>query len=118
MLLLAALDVESYNDISIKRAFGPVVVGVSRFMTTADRGSSVVLPECKNVESIAGKALGDCRQLFNAKERTVLSGAKVTMMEAAVDGYMLRSTVLELPVALRYFGVDVHGDLPMNGRNR
>ena len=118
MLLLAALDVESYNDISIKRAFGPVVVGVSRFMTTADRGSSVVLPEGKNVESIAGKALGDCRQLFNTKERTVLSGAKVTMTEAAVDGYTVRSTVPGLPVALRYFGVDFYGDLPMNGRNR
>ena len=118
MLLLAALDVESYNDISIKRAFGPVVVGVSRFMTTADRGSSVVLPKGKNIESIAGKALGDCRQLLSTKESTVLSGAKVTMTEAAVDGYTVRSTDLGLPVALRYFVVDVHGDLPMNGRNR
>ena len=118
MLLLAALDVESYNDISIKRAFGPVVVGVSRFMTTADRGSSVVLPKGKNIESIAGKALGDCRQLLSTKESTVLSGAKATMTEAAVDGYTVRSTDLGLPVARRYFVVDVHGDLPMNGRNR
>ena len=40
------------------------------------------------------------------------------MKEAAVDGYTVRSTGLGLPVALRYFGVDVHGDLPMNRRNR
>ena len=98
--------------------FGRVVVGVSRFMTTADRGSSVVLPEGKNVGSIAEKALGDCRQLLSFKERTVLSGAKVIMKEAAVDGYTVRSTGPGLPVALRYFGVDVHGEVPMNRRNR
>ena len=118
MLFLAAIGIESYNDVSIKRAFGRVVVGVSKFMTTVDRGWSVVLPEGKNVGSIAKKSLGDCRQLFNTKERTVLSGAKVTMTEAAVDGYTVRSTGPGLPVALRYFGVDFYGDLPMNGRNR
>ncbi len=36
-------------------------------MTTTDRGSSVILPEVKNVGSIAGRALSDGRQLLNSK---------------------------------------------------
>ncbi len=45
-------------------------------MTTTDRGSSVILPEVKNVGSIAGRALSDGRQLLNTKRFTVRSGSE------------------------------------------
>ncbi len=41
------------------------------------------------------------------------------MKETAVDGCTAgRSTSPEPLVAPHYFGPDVHGDLPMNGRKR
>jgi hypothetical protein len=41
----------------------------------------------------------------------------VISAEAAAGGYAFENTDPEPLVALRYFGPDVHEDLPMNGRN-
>ena len=89
--------------------------------------SSAILLISKNSSDTVKKALG-AGQIISRLLPPLVPSTRIRFRqmtadelfisaEAAARGYTVENTDPEPLVALRYFGPDVHEDLPMNGRN-
>ena len=94
---------------------------------TAESSSLAILLQSKDVSDTVKKSLG-AGQIISRRSPTLVPSARIRFRkmtadelvisaEAAAVGCAFENTNPEPLVALRYFGPDVHEDLPMNGRN-
>ena len=94
---------------------------------TAESSSLAILLQSKDVSDTVKKALG-AGQIISRLSPTLVPSTRIRFRkmtadelvisaEAAAVGCAFENTNPEPLVALRYFGPDVHEDLPMNGRN-
>ena len=94
---------------------------------TAESSSLAILLQSKDVSDTVKKALG-AGQIISRLSPTLVPSTRIRFRkmtadelvisaEAAAGGCAFENTNPEPLVALRYFGPDVHEDLPMNGRN-